>query len=176
MCVTSSADLADRMRILRDHGMSRERKYWHDTVGFNYRMTNLQAAIGLAQVERIEEILASRRAVEEVYREELQSVSIIDFQADTLPKRHKITWLVTALINNGSRDLIILKLKQNGIDVRPLFYSLGGMDIYKKYLFSNQVSRRISPMGISFPTGMAADRSVISRICRLLESDLGVRS
>ncbi len=176
MCVTASAVLADRMRIFRDHGMSRERKYWHDVVGFNYRMTNLHAAIGLAQLERIEEILASRRAVEEVYREKLQAVSVINFQADALPKRRKITWLVTALINNGERDLVMSKLKQNGIDVRPLFYPLGDMDIYKKYLFSNPVSRRISSMGISFPTGAAADRLAIDRICQLFGSDLGVRS
>ena len=64
MCLTNSKELDAKMRILRDHGMSPSKKYWHDVVGFNYRMTNLQAAIGCAQLERIEEILRFNKNTE----------------------------------------------------------------------------------------------------------------
>ena len=68
MCVTDNLELNEKMRILRDHGMSKKKKYWHDVIGFNYRMTNLQAAIGLAQLERIEDIHENRKKYENNYR------------------------------------------------------------------------------------------------------------
>ena len=69
MCITDRKDLNDKMRMLRDHGMSRERKYYHEVIGFNYRMTNMQAAIGVAQLERIDQILDWRLALEDKYRD-----------------------------------------------------------------------------------------------------------
>ena len=62
MIVTNDPDWADRARMLRDHGMSRERKYWHPLVGFNYRLTNVQAAIGLGQMTKLEAILEKEEA------------------------------------------------------------------------------------------------------------------
>jgi perosamine synthetase len=175
MCTTASQTLAERMRLLRDHGMSRERKYWHEAVGFNYRMTNLQAAVGLAQLERVDEILSSRRSVEDDYRQHLKDVTFIEFQNDHLAKREKITWLVTALVNNGHRDEIMAALKDNGIDVRPLFYPLGDMPIYQKFLVSNRVSRKISAMGITFPTVTSKDSLVVSRVGNVFLKGTGAR-
>jgi perosamine synthetase len=173
MCVTQSAGLNERMRTLRDHGMSRDKKYWHDVIGFNYRMTNLQAAIGLAQVERVGEILEQRKKVEDQYRLDLADVTFIEFQNDRLPGREKITWLVTALINNGKRDSYMRQLKDKGIDVRPLFYPLGSMPIYKDYVFSNKVSEGVAASGISLPTGAAVDPIVTKRIRNILLSGQG---
>jgi perosamine synthetase len=61
ICLTDNPDLAARMRMLRDHGMRPERRYWHEEPGFNFRMTNLQAAIGCAQLERMDELITMRR-------------------------------------------------------------------------------------------------------------------
>jgi perosamine synthetase len=61
ICLTDNRDLAARMRMLRDHGMRPERRYWHEEPGFNFRMTNLQAAIGCAQLERMDELITMRR-------------------------------------------------------------------------------------------------------------------
>ena len=68
MCTTNTHELDDKMRVLRDHGMSRTKKYWHDMVGFNYRMTNLQAAIGLSQFERIDTMHENRKSYEDSYK------------------------------------------------------------------------------------------------------------
>ena len=60
MCITNNDELAERMRILRDHGMNRTKKYWYDLLGFNYRMTNMQAAVGVAQLEQLDDLLKTR--------------------------------------------------------------------------------------------------------------------
>lgn len=152
MCVTNSEELAKKIRLLKDHGMSTTKRYWHDVIGYNYRMTNLQASIGYAQIERIDSILENRRKVEENYKSELKEIKSITWQLNNLPERKKITWLVSCLIPEEKREKVIETLKQVGIDTRPFFYSLGDMEIYKKYVFSNSVSKEISAKGINFPT------------------------
>jgi len=153
MCVTNSQDLCNKMRILRDHGMSKQKKYWHDVIGYNYRMTNLQAAIGVAQTARIDEILKKRKQVEDEYREILDNLGIFEFQRNDLPKRDKITWLVCVLLDKKyNRDRYMNQLSQKGVETRPFFYSLSSMDIYKKYSFSCFNSQDISKRGINLPT------------------------
>lgn len=168
MCTTNSKKLADKIKILRDHGMSIKRKYWHDVVGYNYRMTNLQAAIGLAQLERVKTILINRRKIEDKYRKALKGVKGIEFQADNLDKRKKITWLVSALVNAEERDSLLIRLKNKKVDTRPFFYPLGDMEIYKQYVFSNAISKEISARGLNFPTNSNVDKETISIIKKAL--------
>lgn len=164
MCVTNSVALDGKMRILRDHGMSREKKYWHDMVGYNYRLTNLQAAIGVAQLERIEEILLGRKKIEEEYKRYLSDIPLLEFQRDDLPKRKKITWLVSALVKDKKRDEYLSELHEKNIDVRPFFYSLSLMPVYKEYVFSGAISRDISERGINFPTKLFLNKKTFSEI------------
>jgi perosamine synthetase len=151
MCTTNDLKLSAKMKLLRDHGMSKDRKYWHDVVGYNYRMTNLQAAIGLAQFERIKDILKNRREYENGYKKILKKNLV--FQKD-FENRKRITWLVSLLVDEStSRDQFINKLTDKGVDARPFFYPLSSMDIYKKYCNSNTVqSNSISKRGLSLPT------------------------
>ena len=79
MCLTDSEDLAERLAELRDHGMVPGRRYWHERVGYNYRMTNPQAAIGVAQLGRIAEIAARNRNLERLYRELLGQIPGVEF-------------------------------------------------------------------------------------------------
>lgn len=153
MCVVNSEELAHKMRILRDHGMSRHKKYWHDVIGYNYRMTNLQAAIGVAQIERIDEILKKRSRIEDEYRKVFAGLKGFQMQRNNLPGRDKITWLVCVLLAQGyNRDRYMKQLSRNGVETRPFFYPLSCMDIYKKYSFSSAHSRSISRRGINLPT------------------------
>lgn len=157
MCVVNSRHLEGRLRILKDHGMSRSKKYWHDVVGYNYRMTNLQAAIGVAQLERIDSILVARAGIEGEYRKHFSGMKSVEFQRMDLPKREKITWLVSALVKNDKRDSVLKRLKKRGIDARPFFYSLSGMPLYRRFCFSSVNSSRISRMGINLPTVSEVD-------------------
>jgi len=154
MCTTNSIDIVDRLRLLKDHGMSKTKKYYHEVIGYNYRMTNLQAAIGLAQLERIDEIHKNRFSYEKLYRG-IMSDSNFEFQQD-LKNRVRVTWLVCLLIDgndHNERDILIGQLKDNGIDARPFFYLLSDMDIYKKYSHTeNSSAKKISSCGINLPT------------------------
>lgn len=149
MCLTNDDSLNDRMRVLRDHGMNKQKKYWHDEVGYNYRMTNLQAAIGCAQLERVTEIIAERDLIEENYKKALTNLNLIQWQKQ-FPNRKKVVWLVSVL--SEKKEKVMEKLKENGIDVRPFFYPLSEMPVYKNYVFSSVISQKLSKIGLNFPT------------------------
>ena len=153
MCVTNSVALKNRLTQIKNHGMSEKKCYWHDVVGYNYRLTNLQAAIGLAQLERIDEIHEGRSEYEKEYFELLSKHSFTIQK--NLENRDKITWLVSVLVPDTiSRDDFMAQLRSEGIDVRPFFYQLSSMPIYQKYSnkSNNKVSKELSSRGISFPT------------------------
>lgn len=170
MCITDSEELNSKMRILRDHGMSKERKYYHEVVGFNYRMTNLQAAIGVAQLERIEDILEWRSKLEEQYRKAFSGKGGIMMQRNDLPGREKIAWLVSILVEDKKRDRILDKLKENGIDARSFFVPLSEMNIYRKYANECQNSKQISKMGINLPTAYEVVERDVKKIVDLIVS------
>lgn len=168
MCVTNSAELNDKMRVLRDHGMSKERKYYHEVIGFNYRMTNLQAAIGLAQTERVDEILEWREKIEQEYRNVFSKIKGISMQKKNINGRKKIAWLVSALIDSDKRDDVLQELKKNNIDARAFFIPLSEMEIYKKYARNCMISKKISQMGINLPTTYETNQVVIKKIAAII--------
>lgn len=163
MCVTNSETLDTKMRMLRDHGMSKEKRYWHDEIGFNYRMTNLQAAIGCAQLEKIEWILDRNDQIEKNYKEHLDELQLFQWQK-TYKQNRKVVWLMCCTTNN--REQVMTKLKENNIDVRPFFFCLSEMPIYSKYKFSNKNALIISKIGINLPTVKDIDYKRIANILR----------
>lgn len=174
MCITDSEELNERMRILRDHGMSRKKKYFHEVIGFNYRMTNLQAAIGVAQLERIDDILDWRLQLEAQYREQFSMIDGIVMQRDDLPARKKITWLVSMLMDESKRDQVLEVLNENRIDARSFFVPLSEMEIYKRYATDCKRSKKISRMGLNLPTSYEIREKEIETIANLIESVLEI--
>ena len=172
MCVTDSEELNEKMRILRDHGMSKERKYYHEVVGYNYRMTNIQAAIGVAQLEHINEILEWRSELEKRYRKILCNIHNVQMQKDDFTDRSKITWLVSILVNEKKRDNILQILKKNNIDARAFFIPLSEMNIYKNYARDCINSKKISGMGLNLPTTSEIDEERITRISQVISYTL----
>lgn len=169
MCITNDRALEGTMRVLRDHGMRKGHRFYHEVVGFNYRMTNLQAAVGVAQLEKFKEMLAWRGALEEKYRVRLSDVQGVTLQRDDLPGRRKVTWLVSVLVDSTCRDACISRLKENGVETRPFFYPLSEMGIYQKYVFSCKNSKKIAAMGINLPTLKRMTDEDVDRISRILE-------
>lgn len=170
MCVCNNKQLNDTMRILRDHGMDKHKRYWHTHIGFNYRMTNLQAAIGLAQLERIDTILNNRKYYESSYINAL--VPHIQPQP-SLPNREKIVWLASFLLDSTccSRDELLHTLKSKGVDARAFFYPLSDMPIYAQYSrASTPVSHSISARGFSLPTYESLQN--LQDIIKVLQSTL----
>lgn len=170
MCVTDSKNLEDKMRVLRDHGMRKTRRFYHEMVGYNYRMTNLQAAIGVAQAEKIKEMLAWRSKLEDTYREKLASVRKVDLQKRDLPKRNKVTWLMSVLVDSQYREKCMDRLRKNGFETRPFFYPLSDMDVYKKYVFSNKTSMEVAAKGINLPTVKRMTAQDIDQIVLILKN------
>ncbi len=161
MCVLNDSALYEKMKTLRDHGMDKNKKYWHTEVGFNYRLTNMQAAVGLAQLENIEDILAKRHWIQSLYDHHLLPTKMFMGQAD-LKTRTKVTWLVSYLLDTDviNRDELINKCKEKGIDVRPFFYPLSDMPIYKQYIRrQTPASREISRRGVNLPTLLSKSKS-----------------
>lgn len=151
MCVTSDSTLDERMRVLRDHGMNKNKRYWHDYIGFNYRMTNLQAAIGCAQLERIDEIIEKRKSIEESYKTELANFDFLKWQKD-FSDRKRVTWLVCSYTRPDYRELLTQELTRKGVDYRLFFYTLSSMPVYEKYVVSSGVSKQVSSSGFNLPT------------------------
>lgn len=167
MCVTNSKEFNKKLRLFRDHGMDQTKKYWHHVIGYNYRMTNLAAAIGLGQLERIDGILDEKWKIEEAYQRHLAKINHIEFQKK-LSKREKITWLVSILIKNGLRDRYEARLRKLGFDARHFFYPLSRMEIYKPYVFSSRYSREIARQGLLLPTHRRPDQKMLKTISKVL--------
>lgn len=159
MCLTDNEVLAEKMKTLLNHGMSREKKYWHDVVGFNYRMTNLQAAIGLAQLEKIDFLLKNKNQISKKYNENLKDLGDLII----MPKKNNwaepVCWMYSILINQDKagvdRDELIKKLKEENIDSRPFFYPIHQMPPYQKYQGPKEfpVTDYLSAKGLNLPSG-----------------------
>ena len=163
---------------LRDHGMSPSKRYWHEHVGYNYRMTNLQAAVGVAQMERIDEIIERKIEMGELYRKHFQSLGSVRLPLK-LEDRTNTHWLFTALIDKSleiGRQELISKMEQNGIDLRPVFYPLHEMPIYEEYAHGSYYrATEVAYHGISFPSSLTLSDRDIEEICNVFKSVLRTR-
>lgn len=169
MVITSDPQLAEKMAILRDHGMAKEKRYWHLYPGFNYRMTNLQAAIGLAQMERIDDFLLYRRAVVERYNQHLSDIPGI-----ILPPAKSwatnIHWLYSIVVDETqtgiNRDDLARGLADVGIETRPFFYPLHQQPPYQPQdQDAFPVSTRLAANGLSLPTANDIHLEDVDRVC-----------
>jgi perosamine synthetase len=144
--VTNDPELAKRMRFLRGQAMTAQR-YFHSEVGFNYRMTDIQAAIGIGQIRRIESLLGKRRLVTKVYQELLEELvgepALLPEGVEPAP------WLYTALV--PKRDWLMDQLAKRGVETRPTFVPLNRLPMFRSHeSFPN--SDLVGDHGISLPT------------------------
>ncbi len=157
MVVTNDDELADKIRLMRDHGM--RPRYWHVTIGFNYRMTNIQAAIGLAQLSKIKKLIAIKNKIAKIYSDILKDVPGIELHPN-MPWASPSYWLYSILVDKKefglSRDELITELKKKGIDTRRFFYPLHLMPVFKPYvnkISDYPISTYLSEHGINLPSG-----------------------
>lgn len=168
---TYDDELAARMRLYRSHGMARTR-YFHEVAGHNFRLTNLQAAIGCAQLEEIERIVAKRRQLWNVYCECLRVVpgatmQVIETDVDP------VMWAVGVCLDPArfpqGRDAVMEQMAAFGIETRPGFYPAGAMS----HLYGPQklpVSDLLAATILVLPSSPSLDGVRIHRICDALAS------
>jgi perosamine synthetase len=164
ICVTDSDELAAHMRELRDHGMAPGRRYWHERVGYNYRMTNLQAAIGVAQLGRFEELFQRNQRLEQLYREQLGDLPGVMFPGPLPNHIEPAVWLVSLQVPVEKREGLLEAACRSGIEARPFFYTLSEMPPYRQYGRDCPVSRALSETGINLPTSSTVDGHVIQKL------------
>lgn len=172
MCVTNDTALHERMSMLRDHAMDKKKRYWHQEVGFNYRMTNLQAAVGCAQLERISEFLKKKRWIKDEYNTRLRGLGCI------LPREPDRTlsvfWLYTLLLPSGAgeteRDALIAYLRENNVESRPVFYPITTMPPYQRFQRPIPNATTIAARGITLPSFHRLTEKQIDRIANLVRA------
>lgn len=173
ICITNNHEIVTKLKMLRDHGMSPKKKYFHEEIGYNYRMTNLQAAIGVAQIERIDNIMHKRDQILEWYESELKEIEKIQFQ-HSFKQIKKVNWLVSILLKKADRQNVIDKLRQQGIDSRPFFYPLSSMPIYQPYSQNDDYtnSHFLAEHGINLPTYYDLEKEDVQYIADVLKKIL----
>jgi perosamine synthetase len=172
MVTTNDEELYNKMRYLRDHAMSKEKRYWHTELGFNYRMTNLQAALGVAQFERLDEILAKKKEVFKWYKENLSDVEAITLNKQKSWARN-VYWMVCLEIDGYTeikRDRFIKNLKSQNIDSRPYFFPLSDMPIYDEAV--TPVTHKVYQRGINLPSYFDISREQVNYVCDVVKREL----
>ncbi len=166
MVTTDDGDLAARCRMLRDHAMPPERRYWHDEVGFNYRMTNLQAAIGVAQMAHIDEFIARKRAIAQRY-----SAGLAGIPGLTLPVERdgytNVYWMYSILVDSPfalTRDELLSALRAHNIDSRPFFHPLDTLPPYRRAV-PCPAALRLSRQGLNLPSSPSLTDAQVDLIC-----------
>lgn len=169
MVTTNDSELAARCRMLRDHAMPPERRYWHDEIGFNYRMTNLQAAVGVAQMARIDAFIARKRTIAQRYQAGLR-----DIPGVTLPVERSgytnVYWMYSILVAEPfplTRDELMLALRQEEIDSRPFFHPLDTLPPYRGET-PCPIALRLSQQGLNLPSAPSLTDSQVDRICAVI--------
>lgn len=155
MVVTNNDAIATKLRQLKGQGMDPERRYWFPVVGYNYRMTNIQAAIGLAQLENASWHLEKRRDIAALYFDHLQGLRGLLELPTEMDWAHHAFWSYTVLIGEKAgmpRDALMQLLQEDGIETRPVFYPMHVMPPYYEPDGHYPVADEVATRGISLPT------------------------
>ena len=175
MVVTNSEEIAARARSLKDLAYSTKRRFLHIDMGFNYRMTNIQAAIGLAQFERIEEMIGRRRKNAYLYNSLLKDVEGIRLPVEKEWAKN-VYWMYSILVEDKfgfDRDEVMSRLNEKGIETRTFFIPMHQQPVFTGMgLFDGEiypVSEEFSQRGLYLPSGSGLSEEQIGYICRVLK-------
>lgn len=181
MLVTDEKAIYEKALLLRDHGRPPgDRMFWNTEVAYKYKMSDLQAALGLAQLERIEELIQRKREIFGWYQKQLKDTEGITLNPE-LPQTKNTYWMVTAVLDSKfglSKPEVMETLKKSGIDSRPFFHPLSSLPAYrhfpqaKKARENNKVAYRLSPYGINLPSHLTITQEQVAYVCGKLKETL----
>jgi perosamine synthetase len=170
MITTDDDELAAKLRLFRGQGMDTKRRYWFPVVGYNYRMTNIQAAIGLAQMENIETALADRKRLASWYDEALGDLTERIVLPSQAPWARQVFWMYNIFLRDGDerqRDRVMRDLDEMGIETRPVFYPMHALPPYRE-TSSYPVADLWAQRGINLPTHQDVTEVDVERVARSL--------
>lgn len=151
MLVMNDATLHERSVHFKGQGLAKHRTYWHDVIGYNYRMTNLCAAIGVAQLERAEELIEMKLRLAERYHRALQHLPIERHLPISERYLHSY-WMYSILVPQDRRDAIMAFLHEAGIETRPAFYPVHTMPMYAQRYQRFKNAEELGRRGINLPS------------------------
>lgn len=171
MCTTNNEGLYKKMQLLKNHGMDANKKYWHPVIGFNYRMTNIQAAIGLAQMEQINNFLEKRKQIAHWYSDYLNEIKGLNLHPKSDGGK-EVYWMYSIILDEGiHRNKLIEHLRMRGIDTRPFFALPTRMPPYESDTqFPN--ASFLSSQGLNLPTSVDLTKENICFVCNNLKEAL----
>lgn len=174
MLVTDRDDVYERVRVLRDHGrLPGDTLFRNSEVAFKYKMSAMQAALGLAQLERVDELVEQKRTIFEWYQRDLSGTRGVSLNAEPSGTRNSY-WMVTAIADisfGRSKEQILSYLRGIGIDCRPFFYPLSSLDAYRALPGRDSAAERhpvsytLSATGINLPSALSLTEGDVKRAC-----------
>lgn len=169
MLVTDNQLLFEKARKIQDHGR-RPGTFWIEELGYKYKMNNITAALGLAQIQRSQNQINKKKQINRWYREGLSEISTISFQEE-LPGSESICWMTSIQISKGaniSRDEIATRLKADGIDTRPVFPSISQYSIWGYSPKTPEISKHIGDYGLNLPSGVKLNEATVQKVIKSL--------
>jgi perosamine synthetase len=171
MVTTNDDVLAAKLRLYRGQGMDPNHRYWHPVIGYNYRMTNIAAAIGCAQLERVDKALASRKRLASWYSSGLAEIPglVLPVQKDYA---EHVYWMYTVLLPERmaeERDLVCQILDSHNVETRPIFYPMHVLPPYEEDVTRYPKATSCAARGINLPTHEALTQDEVAYICERLE-------
>ena len=171
MFVTNDADLFERVFTLSNHGRARRqsKQFWPDLVGFKYKMSNLQAAIGCAQMERIDDLIKRKRQILNFYKEQLTGLNSLRMNPEPIHMENG-SWMPTVVFDPESgitREILQNAFKKENVDARVFFWPLSSLDFFNP-VFENKNSWSIPNRAINLPSYHDISDQDLKRVLRVL--------
>lgn len=178
MLLTNDLDIANQARSLRNLCFQSKRRFYHTELGYNFRLTNLQDALGLAQIERMPEIIARKRWIGESYGERLKSIPGITLPVEE-PWAQQVYWMYGLVLEESTHlsaaDFARL-LQAEGIETRPFFLGMHEQPVFTRQgLFKGErypVAELLARQGLYLPSGLALTEDQLDQVCRAVEKIL----
>ena len=181
MLVTDREDIFQRALVLRDHGREPgDVMFFNSEVAYKYKMTSMQAALGLAQLERIDELIERKRQIFNWYKSELEGCASLTLNYEH-PGTKNTFWMVTIILDKRyalDKSQLMQRMAKKKIDCRPFFHPLSSLPAYRnsrsaqQAFLRNPVSYGISPLGVNLPSGMDLTQLKVKYICDTLKETL----
>ena len=170
MLVTNRADWDTRARSLADHGIDFNRQFWVKEIGYMYPMSNIQAALGLARLEDIENLISRKRKIFSWYKEGLKHTAGIELNPERA-ELYSSYWMSSIILSPDlpiSRDELRKKLRASNIDTRPFFFPISMFQLYDQKKVSNPVAYELASRGVNLPSGVMLEKSAVGYICQVI--------
>lgn len=168
MVTSKSSEFHEKAQFLKSQAVSPIKEYWHDEIGYNYRMTNIQAAIGLAQLEKSSETIDKKRDLANKYQKNLKDLPIT-FQKEQDSGENSY-WMVSAIVETKTtRDNLRSYLTKNGIETRPFFHPASRMPVYSSD-DRNENAYFLADTGFSLPSFPSLSKEEMNYICSQIKN------